>query len=68
MEPCSTDGGSDVIPGLCGDDTLTGGEGGDQFQFDSGFGHEIITDFAPNSDAVLFTGIADLDTLAEVNL
>ena len=38
-------GGDDTLAGGAGDDTITGGTGSDVFVFDSGGGHDTITDF-----------------------
>lgn len=38
--------GSDLLVGGAGADTLVGGLGGDVFQFDGGFGQDVITDWA----------------------
>src|SRR5690606_37354305 len=37
--------GDDVIVGGAGNDTLSGGSGNDEFRFQSGDGHDVITDF-----------------------
>jgi len=37
--------GADLLMGGAGDDILFGGTGGDVFAFDSGFGHDVISDF-----------------------
>ena len=38
-------GGIDYINGGAGDDTITGGSGQDQFGFNPGGGHDVITDY-----------------------
>jgi Ca2+-binding RTX toxin-like protein len=62
-------GGNDLIHGETGNDTLTGGSGSDAFFFASGFGKDVIIDFAAGSG---LTDTVDLqlgtafDTFAEV--
>ena len=55
--------GDDIIYGGAGNDILTGGAGKDEFHFDSGSGHDIVTDIF-NQDKLVFDGqefdIADL--------
>jgi Ca2+-binding RTX toxin-like protein len=43
-------GGSDRLTGNGGSDRLTGGSGIDSFVFDTGFGHDLITDFSPSTN------------------
>ena len=38
--------GNDTLSGGMGDDTLTGNAGNDQFNFGSGFGHDLVMDFS----------------------
>jgi Ca2+-binding RTX toxin-like protein len=66
--------GNDTIIGGGGNDTLTGGRDSDSFVFKTGFGHDVITDFAvdgvyspvgPDHDVItwedgLFTDMADM--------
>lgn len=42
--------GKDVIIGGAGNDLLIGGAGGDYFEFRSGSGHDVITDFGGGGD------------------
>ena len=44
--------GNDTLTGGTGNDTLTGGTGNDTFVFRAGFGHDVITDFNPDEDAL----------------
>lgn len=50
--------GDDVLVGDEGNDFLTGGSGSDQFQFDIGSGHDMVTDFESGVDSIaLFGGL-----------
>ncbi len=57
--------GEQAISGGGGNDTITGGEGIDTFYFETGGGHDIITDYTPGTDNLTFwdVGIETLDTL-----
>ena len=44
--------GNDSLGGGTGNDTLTGGKGSDVFYYDSGDGHDIITDYAAGYDKI----------------
>lgn len=46
--------------GGAGDDTITGGNGLRFFEFDLGFGHDVITDFMPESHPSSSSGQIDL--------
>ncbi len=46
--------GNDTLTGDAGRDLLTGGIGADVFVFNTGFGHDQITDFADNIDTLAF--------------
>ena len=46
--------GNDTLEGGAGSDTLTGGAGNDVFRFAPGAGSDRITDFAPDSDQLVF--------------
>ena len=61
-------GGADTLTGGGGADTLTGGRGADTFVFGLGFGHDLITDFADDTDQIKFlSGLwAGTRTAAEV--
>jgi Ca2+-binding RTX toxin-like protein len=48
---------ADVLVGRLGNDTLTGRGGADQFVFATGDGLDVITDFAPRTDKLVFQGI-----------
>lgn len=57
--------GKDTLDGGSGDDTLTGGNGGDLFVFGPTIGHDLVTDFEPETDRIsvsgfLFGGYKDL--------
>jgi Ca2+-binding RTX toxin-like protein len=63
-------GASDTLIGGAGNDTLTGGGGNDRFEFATGFGADVITDFvegASSSEVIRLDGLgAAFDTFAEV--
>ncbi|MGB3639544.1 MAG: hypothetical protein WBA39_18510, partial [Rivularia sp. (in: cyanobacteria)] len=42
-----------IIDGLKGDDTLTGGAGKDKFVLSSEFGNDVITDFTLGEDEII---------------
>lgn len=44
--------GNDSLGGGTGNDTLTGGKGSDVFYYESGDGHDIITDYASGYDKI----------------
>jgi len=46
--------GGDTLTGGAGNDTLSGGLGSDEFIFNTGFGNDIITDFAHGLDELKF--------------
>ena len=48
--------GDDFIQGGTGDDHLTGGTGADVFDFDSGFGNDVIYDYEDGADLLDFAG------------
>ena len=58
------DAGRDVILGGRGDDILAGGADADIFIFRAGDGTDIITDFAPGEDRLLFVGFSGADLMA----
>jgi Ca2+-binding RTX toxin-like protein len=67
----SSSGASDVLNGMRGNDTLSGRGGADTFVFNSGFGHDRITDFATEDkirfEDGLFADFADvMDHAAQV--
>jgi len=49
--------GNDTLIGGLGADTLTGGSGNDQFQWATGDGTDIITDFSTTGDQIALTDI-----------
>ena len=55
--------GDDSLEGGEGNDTLTGGIGNDSFLFDRDSGHDIITDFDPEADKLMFVGLNSADGL-----
>ena len=63
------DAGNDTLDGMAGADNLTGGAGADIFVFKTGYGKDIVTDFAAGAAG---TDVLDLalgssfDTVAEV--
>ena len=57
--------GRDTLDGGSGDDRLTGGTGADHFSFGPAMGHDLITDFANDSDTVELLGIAGVLTVAQ---
>lgn len=48
------EGGNDWIDGGPGDDALIGGKGNDRFVLRKGGGHDVIYDFKPGEDTILF--------------
>lgn len=56
-------GGDDRIAGSRGDDTLSGAAGADVFVFSRGDGRDVVGDFKPGIDQVVFEGV-DLGKLA----
>lgn len=52
--------GNDYLTGGRGDDYLKGGRGVDRFVFDDKPGHDIIADFKPNVDDLVFERSADV--------
>ena len=52
--------------GSVGDDTLTGGGGGDLFYFD--WGHDTITDFAHGQDLLDMTGVSGLTSMSQLTI
>lgn len=64
--------GRDILRGDAGDDTMTGGNGNDDFIFNSGFGHDTITDFnASGNDRLVFSDMGSgfsIDDLTFVNV
>jgi Ca2+-binding RTX toxin-like protein len=66
--------GNDIVLSGAADQTMTGGNGADNFVFKAGaIGHDAITDYTPGTDALLFdqsvfaTATALLDATADVN-
>jgi hypothetical protein len=60
---------ADTLAGGAADDLYIGGAGADVFAFASGFGHDIIADFAPTGTAhgiIAFSGIGALGSFADV--
>jgi Ca2+-binding RTX toxin-like protein len=62
--------GDDALSGASGDDTLSGGAGNDSLVFASGFGKDIVSDFAAGTgvgDVIEFQGLGTaFDTFAEI--
>ncbi len=62
-------GGADRLIGGAGDDSLNGGNGPDSFEFDDGFGHDLILGFQLGTDTLQIasninaTGITDPNDL-----
>jgi Ca2+-binding RTX toxin-like protein len=62
----SSNGGPDVLNGMRGNDTLSGRGGADTFVFNSGFGHDRITDFATEDTIRFEDGLfADFDDVMD---
>ena len=57
--------GRDTLDGAGGDDRLTGGAGADRFVFGPAMGHDLVTDFADDSDTVHLQGLAGVQTVAQ---
>ncbi len=61
--------GADLLMGGAGDDTMDGGNGADTFDFDDGFGHDLILGFQVGTDTLQIasninaTGISDPNDL-----
>ncbi|MEH7827393.1 calcium-binding protein [Gemmobacter denitrificans] len=57
--------GSDLIDGGDGSDRMSGGSGADTFLFETGSGHDTITDFTQGEDVIRIdrAGISDFDDL-----
>lgn len=57
--------GSDLIDGGDGSDRISGGSGADTFLFETGSGHDTITDFTQGEDVIRIdrAGISDFDDL-----
>jgi hypothetical protein len=60
--------GEDTLKGGAGNDTMSGGVDSDRFEFESGDGADVITDFSSNSgDVLVFTGFgAAFDDISDV--
>ncbi|NKE45787.1 calcium-binding protein [Roseomonas frigidaquae] len=62
-------GGSDLLEGGSGNDTMDGGVGADSFEFDDGFGHDLILGFQVGTDTLQIasninaTGVTDPNDL-----
>lgn len=50
------DDGSDILDGGTGDDRLSGGRGADTFVFKTGYGSDVIVDFAVDVDTIDLSG------------
>jgi Ca2+-binding RTX toxin-like protein len=50
--------GADRLEGRAGNDTLAGGAGADIFAFASGNGADLVTDFQPGTDKLVFQGFS----------
>ena len=51
--------GNDKIDASTGNDTLKGGKGKDVFKFAADFGKDVIRDYKPNKDKILFEDVVD---------
>ncbi|SNS98357.1 type I secretion C-terminal target domain (VC_A0849 subclass) [Sphingomonas laterariae] len=58
--------GDDTLYGGTGDDVLTGGADNDEFIFESGFGHDTITDFVRGSDKITFDSLSGIDDMSDL--
>ncbi|MBB1247755.1 hypothetical protein [Rhizobium sp. G21] len=54
------------IAGNRGDNQLTGKGGDDVFVFESGFGHDAVTDFDPGRDRIDLSGAGDFSSYADL--
>jgi Ca2+-binding RTX toxin-like protein len=52
-------GGNDYIAGVDGTDRLTGGTGNDVFEFGSGYGKDVVTDFDAHGEKDLIWALSD---------
>ena len=57
---------NEYFRGMRGNDTFTGGGGRDVFEFALYHGSDVITDFDPEDDKILFGQVGVLDTYAEL--
>lgn len=55
--------GADRIEGKRGNDTATGGAGADVFAFSPGDGWDVVTDFVPGTDKLLFHGVPSVSVV-----
>lgn len=58
--------GDDILHPGAGNDTMTGGDGADQFHFNGGWGMDVITDYQPGIDRIVFDFRADSMTSFDV--
>ena len=60
--------GDDWLYGGRGNDTMTGNQGIDRYVIETGSGTDHVTDFAPNVDKVVFSGVAGVDDFGDLTL
>lgn len=60
--------GDDKLNGGRQNDRLVGGDGADQFIFTGIYGHDVVVDFEPGIDKLVFDGPAVITTLATATL